>query len=267
MRRESSAICVNDLHKSYGGVAVLDGVSFEVQPGEVFALLGPNGVGKSTTIEIIEGHRKRSGGWVSVLDVDPETAGASHRDRIGIVLQESGIEDQLTVREALAVYGSTYSQRRDPDELLDLVDLAHQAEARVKTLSGGERRRIDLALGIVGHPDVLFLDEPTTGFDPVARRKSWELIDRLRDKGTTILLTTHYMDEVEQLADRVAVMVDGSIVAAGTPSSLIASLGASRIRFRLPQTHSMTDLPQVEPAPSTIGSLFSPPNRHRSCAS
>ena len=237
------AITVSDLEKIYEGSTVLDGVSFEVERGEVFALLGPNGAGKSTTIEIIEGHRRRSGGEVSVLGVDPETGGRSHRDRIGIVLQDSGIEDQLTVREALDVYSSAYTRPRSTQELLEMVDLDAKADARVKTLSGGQRRRIDLALGIVGNPDVLFLDEPTTGFDPAARRNSWDLIDGLRSQGTTILLTTHYMDEVARLADRVAVIVGGSIVAEGTPSSLVASLGDARISFCLPATHTITDLP------------------------
>lgn len=245
MNDKNSSIQVSDLTKSYGGVAVLKGVSFEVHPGETFALLGPNGAGKSTTIEIVEGHRDRSGGSVMVLGVDPEIADASFRDRIGIVLQESGIEDQLTVREALDVYGSTYSRRRDTDELLSVVDLFEQRDARVKTLSVGQRRRIDLALGIIGNPDILFLDEPTTGFDAAARRRAWDLIDGLRDAGTTILLTTHYMDEVERLANRVAVMVEGSIVAEGTPASLIASLGVTCIRFRLPETHGIADLPNV----------------------
>ena len=245
MSSEMASILVDDVTKIYGGVAVLNGVSFEVEPGEIFALLGPNGAGKSTTIEIVEGHRERSGGTVSVLGSDPQVAGASFRDRIGIVLQESGIEDQLTVREALEVYGSTYSRRRDTDELLSVVGLEQQGNARVKTLSVGQRRRIDLALGIIGHPDILFLDEPTTGFDAAARRRAWDLIDGLRDTGTTILLTTHYMDEVERLANRVAVMVAGSIVAEGTPASLIDSLGVTRIRFRLPETYGIADLPNV----------------------
>ena len=240
-----TAIQVQDLRKVYDGSEVLNGVSFNVEPGEVFALLGPNGAGKSTTIEILEGLRKRSGGSVSVLGCDPESASSAFLDRVGIVLQESGIEDQLTVREAIDVYGSTYSRRRGTDELLDLVDLADQANSRLKVLSGGQRRRIDLALGIVGDPDVLFLDEPTIGFDAEARRRAWDLIHSLRDRGTAILLTTHYMDEVERLADRVAVMVTGSIVAEGDPKSLSESLGVTRIRFRLPTTHSLGDLPAV----------------------
>jgi ABC-2 type transport system ATP-binding protein len=240
-----TAIEVRDLRKTYDGSSVLNGVSFNVEPGEIFALLGPNGAGKSTTIEILEGHRKRTGGRVSVLGCDPETASPAFLDRVGIVLQESGIEDQLTVREAIDVYGSTYSRRRHTDELLDLVDLGNQANSRVKSLSGGQRRRIDLALGIVGDPDVLFLDEPTIGFDAEARRRSWDLIHSLRDRGTAIMLTTHYMDEVEHLADRVAVMVTGSIVAEGDPQNLIDSIGVTRIRFRLPLTHSLADLPAV----------------------
>lgn len=237
------AVIVTDLQKSYGGTAVVDSISFEVECGEVFALLGPNGAGKSTTIEMLEGHRRRDGGTVAVLGLDPQIAGATLRDRVGIVLQDSGVEDQLTVREALKLYSSVYSRPRTVEDLLTLTELEDQADARVKTLSGGQRRRIDLALGIVGNPDVLFLDEPTTGFDAAARRRSWDLIDSLRDGGTTILLTSHYMEEVERLADRVAVMLNGVIVAEGTPSSLISAFGGARVKFALPATHTIDDIP------------------------
>jgi ABC-2 type transport system ATP-binding protein len=229
-----AAIEVSGLVKRYGPLTAVDGVSFSVEAGEVFALLGPNGAGKSTTIEVCEGYRSRDGGTVSVLGLDPAQAGRELRDRIGIVLQSTGIERELSVREALTLYGSAYRRPRDVDEVIELVGLADKADARVKTLSGGQQRRIDLALGIIGSPEVLFLDEPTTGFDPSARRKSWDLIAALRTGGTTVVLTTHYMDEAQHLADRVAVIVGGRIVAEGTPDQLVDGPGDSRIRFRLP---------------------------------
>lgn len=236
-----AVIEVSGLVKRYGPVAAVDGVSFSVQPGEVFALLGPNGAGKSTTIEVCEGYRTRDAGDVSVLGLDPARAGRELRDRIGIVLQSSGIERELSVREALTLYGAAYRRPRDVDEVIDLVGLAEKADARVKTLSGGQQRRIDLALGIIGSPEVLFLDEPTTGFDPSARRKSWDLIAALRTGGTTVVLTTHYMDEAQHLADRVAVIVGGRIVAEGTPDQLVDGPGDSRVRFRLPAGTSLPD--------------------------
>ncbi len=214
------AVTVTDLKKSYGPVRAVDGLSFSVGEGEVFALLGPNGAGKSTVVEILEGHRTRDSGKVTVLGTDPGTAGQGYRDRIGIVLQEAGIERELTVREALVHYGACYSRRRPVDEVLDLVGLTGLGDRRTHQLSGGQKRRVDLALGLIGDPDVLFLDEPTTGFDPSARRHAWEMIEGLQDLGTTILLTSHYMDEVQVLADRVAVVVNGRIVAEGTPDEL-----------------------------------------------
>lgn len=244
-----SAIEVSGLVKRYGPVTAVDGVSFTVEPGEVFALLGPNGAGKSTTIEVCEGYRDRDGGDVSVLGLDPARAGRELRDRIGIVLQSSGIERELSVREALTLYRAAYRRPRDVDEVIDLVGLAEKADARVKTLSGGQQRRIDLALGIIGSPEVLFLDEPTTGFDPSARRRSWELIGALRTGGTTVVLTTHYMDEAQYLADRVAVIVGGRIVAEGTPDQLVDGPGDSRIRFRLPVG---TSLPERLLAEATV---------------
>lgn len=228
---------VRDLVKTYGDLNAVDGVSFSIEPGEVFALLGPNGAGKSTTIEILEGHRERTSGEVTVLGFDPGRAGRDFRNRIGIVLQSSGIEDELTVREAIDHYRAAYTNPRPTGEVIELVEMADKADARLKTLSGGQVRRVDLALGLVGDPDLLFLDEPTTGFDPSARRRSWRLIDNLRTLGKTILLTTHYMDEAQQLADRVAVISGGRIVAEGTPDSLGHRDDAdSIIRFRLPAT-------------------------------
>jgi ABC-2 type transport system ATP-binding protein len=229
-----TAISVVDLRKSYGSTAAVDGVSFEVAEGEVYGLLGHNGAGKSTTVEILEGHRDREGGDVSVLGADPATAGRELRDHIGIVLQTSGIESELTVREAISLYGSVYRRRRPLDEVLDLVGLDQKADARIGTLSGGQKRRVDLALGIVGYPELLFLDEPTTGFDPAARRRSWDMIKQLCSLGTTVLLTTHYLDEAEQLADRVGVLTHGKLVAEGTPEQLMAASPTTTITFDIP---------------------------------
>jgi ABC-2 type transport system ATP-binding protein len=222
---------VRDLRKAYGPLEAVRGVSLEIEEGEVYALLGHNGAGKSTIVEILEGHRTRDSGEVRVLGVDPADAGRSFRDRIGIVLQTSGVETELTVREAVALYGSAYRRRRPVDEVIELVGLDDKAMARIDTLSGGQQRRLDLALGIVGNPDVLFLDEPTTGFDAAARRKSWELIEELCRLGTTVLLTTHYLDEAEHLADRVGVLSRGTLVAEGTPAELTARQGDTVISF------------------------------------
>ena len=210
-----AAIEVRRLRKTYGTLVAVDDVSFDVQLGEVYALLGHNGAGKSTTVEILEGHRGRTAGEVSVLGTDPQHGGRELRDRIGIVLQSSGIEGELSVREAVELYGSSYRHRRDTDDVLGLVGLTDQAGQRIGTLSGGQCRRIDLALGIIGRPELLFLDEPTTGFDPAARRRSWELIADLCGEGTTVLLTTHYLDEAEHLADRVGVLKSGRLIAEG----------------------------------------------------
>ncbi|HZI45219.1 MAG TPA: ABC transporter ATP-binding protein [Ilumatobacter sp.] len=226
-----TAIQVRGLRKSYGELAAVRGVSLDIEEGEVYALLGHNGAGKSTIVEILEGHRSRDGGEVSVLGVDPASGGRSFRDRIGIVLQASGVETELTVREAVELYGSAYRRRRPADEVIALVGLDDKAAARIDTLSGGQTRRLDLALGIVGHPEVLFLDEPTTGFDAAARRKSWELIEELCRLGTTVLLTTHYLDEAEHLADRVGVLSRGTLVAEGTPAELTARQGDTVISF------------------------------------
>jgi ABC-2 type transport system ATP-binding protein len=240
------AIVVRDLRRAYGPVRAVDGVSFTVPAGEVFALLGPNGAGKTTTVEILEGYRRRDSGEVRVLGFDPGTGGRGFRERIGIVLQTAGFEEEFTVRELLRLQASLYPRRHDPDELIDLVELSGKCTSRVKTLSGGQRRRLDLALGLVGAPDLLFLDEPTTGFDPAARHRAWQLIGRLRQLGTTILLTTHYLEEAQELADRVAVLRSGRLVAVGTPDELRA--GGRRpatITFRLPSGTTVADLPAL----------------------
>jgi len=230
-----SVISVRDLVKEYGSRRAVDNLSFDVAPGEVYALLGPNGAGKTTTVEILEGHRRRTSGAVRVLGRDPEDGDRALRDRTGIVLQSSGLETEFTVAEVLDVYGSSYARRRPIDELIELVGLGDERDQRVGTLSGGQRRRLDLALGLVGQPDLLFLDEPTTGFDPAARRSAWELVRTLCSGGTTVLLTSHYLDEVEHLADRMGVLVGGRLVAEGSPVELIGGTDAlTTVRFQLP---------------------------------
>ncbi|MEV1249400.1 ABC transporter ATP-binding protein [Nonomuraea sp. NPDC049750] len=238
-----SAVIVEGLRKRYGTVKAVDGLSFTVERGEVFALLGPNGAGKTTTVEILEGHRGRDGGQVSVLGFDPATGGRPYRERIGIVLQEAGFEEEFSVFELVRLYARFYSRPRDPDEVVEQVGLKDKRGARVRTLSGGQRRRLDLALGLIGRPELLFLDEPTTGFDPSARHHAWELIDGLRSSGTTILLTTHYMDEAQHLADRVAVLREGGLVAVGAPDTLIAAERTSVLSFWLPEGTRPADLP------------------------
>ena len=247
-----AAIVVDDLRKTYGDLAAVDGVSFEIATGEVYGLLGHNGAGKSTTVEILEGHRTATSGSATVLGLDPASAGREMRDRIGVVLQSSSVEPQLTVREALRIYGSCYRNRRGLDEVIEMVDLGPKADDRIGTLSGGQRRRIDLALGIIGTPEVLFLDEPTTGFDPVARRQSWELIRRLCDGGTTVLLTTHYLDEAEHLADRVGVLANGRLVAEGTPAELMAAAPDATVVFDLPDGYGPGDF-LVPPSATIVG--------------
>jgi ABC-2 type transport system ATP-binding protein len=227
-----NAIVVRDLTKSYGTVAALRGVSFSVAEGEVFGLLGPNGAGKTTTVEILEGYRDRDGGDAVVLGHDPGAAPRELRERIGVVLQQSELSPLLTVREMHRLFAGYYEQPRDVDEVIDLVGLGEKRDARVKTLSGGQKRRLDLGVALVGDPDLVFLDEPTTGFDPAARRAAWEMIRALRSLGTTILLTTHYLDEAQQLADRVAVLRDGVIVRQGTPAELIGDSRVTEIRYR-----------------------------------
>ena len=214
------AIEVHGLRKDYGTFAAVDGVDLEVEHGEIFALLGPNGAGKTTTIEILEGYRRRTSGSVSVLGVDPADAGSSWRERIGLVLQASRPSDELTVEELVSHFALFYPNPRDPDEVIELVGLAEKRSSRSGKLSGGQLRRLDVALGIIGRPSLLFLDEPTTGFDPEARRHFWQLIEQLKHEGTTVLLTTHYLEEAEALADRVAVLAAGRIQALGSPATL-----------------------------------------------
>jgi ABC-2 type transport system ATP-binding protein len=239
-----AAIVVQALEKVYGSVRAVDGLSFTVAEGEVFAVLGPNGAGKTTTVEILTGHRRRSAGQVRVLGFDPETGGREYRERIGVVLQSAGFEEEFTVAELVRLQATYYPRVNDPDELVDLVGLTDKRNARTKSLSGGQRRRLDLALGLVGAPDLLFLDEPTTGFDPSARQHAWELIGRLRATGTTILLTTHYMDEAQRLADRVAVVKDGRLVALGPPDELGGRASQQpRITFEL--APSIVDIPTL----------------------
>ncbi len=215
-----TAITVRGLVKTYSGVRAVDDLDLEVMEGEIFALLGPNGAGKTTTVEILEGYRRRDGGTASVLGEDPQHAGRDWRGRIGIVLQTSQESAELTVVEIVRHFAGYYPDSRDPDQVIDAVGLTTKRNARMRTLSGGQRRRLDVALGIVGSPRLLFLDEPTTGFDPQARRSFWDLIDGLRDGGTTILLTTHYLDEAEYLADRVGVINSGRLLAVDTPERL-----------------------------------------------
>jgi len=227
-----TAISVRGLRKAYGALEAVRGIDFEVARGEVFGLLGPNGAGKTTTVEILEGYRKRDGGEVEVLDTDPAAAGGAWRERIGVVLQSSAMYETLTVAESLRLFGGYYERPRPVDEVVELVGLQEKRDDRVRRLSGGQRRRLDLGLALIGDPELIFLDEPTTGFDPRARRQAWDTIRGLRGLGKTILLTTHYLDEAEQLADRVAVLAQGRIVASGTPAELTGSEPATEIRYR-----------------------------------
>jgi ABC-2 type transport system ATP-binding protein len=227
-----TAISVRGLRKSYGALEAVRGIDFEVRRGEVFGLLGPNGAGKTTTVEILEGYRRRDQGEVEVLGIDPAGAGGDWRERIGVVLQSSAMYETLTVAEMLRLFAGYYQEPRPVDEVVSLVGLSEKRDERVRRLSGGQRRRLDLGLALVGNPELIFLDEPTTGFDPRARRQAWETIRGLRGLGKTILLTTHYLDEAEQLADRVAVLAQGRIVASGAPAELTGAVAATEIRYR-----------------------------------
>ena len=227
-----SAISVRGLRKTYRGIEAVRGIDFEIERGQVFGLLGPNGAGKTTTVEILEGYRRRDGGEVTVLGHDPERPGPEFRQQIGVVLQQSVLWPLLTVRETHRLFAGYYDRPRDVDEVIELVGLADKRDARVKTLSGGQKRRLDLGVALVGDPELVFLDEPTTGFDPAARRAAWEMIRSLRSLGKTVLLTTHYLDEAEQLADRVAVLREGRIVRIGTPRELTTADLEVEIRYR-----------------------------------
>jgi ABC-2 type transport system ATP-binding protein len=227
-----SAVRVRGLRKSYDGREALRGIDFEIGAGEVFGLLGPNGAGKTTTVEILEGYRKRDTGEVEVLGQDPQRAGRDWRQRVGVVLQSSSLYPNLTAQESLALFAGYYESPRDVEEVVEIVGLTEKATTAVRKLSGGQKRRLDLGLALVGNPELLFLDEPTTGFDPGARRTAWETIRNLRSLGTTILLTTHYLDEAEQLADRVAVLRDGEIVREGSPAELTGGSAETEIRYR-----------------------------------
>jgi ABC-2 type transport system ATP-binding protein len=237
---------VRGLRKSYGEVEAVRGIDLEVTSREVFAFLGPNAAGKTTTVEILEGYREREAGQVAVLGADPADAGGRWRQRIGIVLQQCNLQPELTVRESLELYAGYYDAPRSVVETIDLVGLGEAADQRAGRLSGGQQRRLDVALALVGDPELLFLDEPTTGFDPSARRQAWDVIGGLRELGKTVFLTTHYMDEAQALADRVAIIVGGQIVATGPPGELGGRAGASSsISFRLPPGTVTADLPEL----------------------
>jgi ABC-2 type transport system ATP-binding protein len=240
------AIEVRDLRKSYGETHAVGGVSFEVRRGEVFCLLGPNGAGKTTTVEILEGYRSRSSGEARVLGIDPATGARALREQVGIVLQQCGVQPDLTVYELVEMFGRYHVHHRPVDEVIELVELTEKRDERSKNLSGGQRRRLDLALALVGDPELIFLDEPTTGFDPQARRQAWSTIRSLCQLGKTVFLTTHFMDEAQFLADRVAVMRGGEIIASGRPDELGGrDLRPAEIRFALPDGLSLDDVPKV----------------------
>jgi ABC-2 type transport system ATP-binding protein len=226
-----STIEVRDLRKSYGNVDAVRGISFSVERGQVFGLLGPNGAGKTTTVEILEGYRRRSGGEVRVLGQDPEQRNRGLQERVGIVLQSCGFYTRATVREAVEHFAKAYPKPRDPAETIALVGLEDKADARTKALSGGQQRRLDLALALVGDPELVFLDEPTTGFDPAARRIAWDVVRRLKELERTVLLTTHYLDEAQELADRVAIVKDGLVVAEGPPDELRPGIAGYRVSY------------------------------------
>jgi ABC-2 type transport system ATP-binding protein len=229
---QPAAIEVRDLRKSYGSVEAVRGISLRVERGEIYGLLGPNGAGKTSIVEVLEGYRRRSSGEVAVLGEDPQGAGPGLRRRLGIVLQDAGFYPRVSVREALEHFAGLYPAPRDPDETMGLAGLEDQADTRVRALSGGQRRRLDLALALVGNPELIFLDEPTTGFDPAARRGAWQVIEGLPALGTTVFLTTHYLEEAQALAHRVAIIKDGRIVAEGPPSTLDPGPARYRVAYR-----------------------------------
>ncbi len=247
---QAVAVDVRGLVKSYQGAPAVRGIDLTIRQGEVFALLGPNGAGKTTTVEILEGYRTRDSGEVTVLGVDPGRQRAQLKSRIGIVLQSTGIDRYLTVRETIAMYATFYPHPRPVDEVIGLVGLEEKRGARVGRLSGGQQRRLDVAIALVGNPDLLFLDEPTTGFDPSARREAWDVVKNLATLGMTVLLTTHYMDEAQFLADRVAVIAEGRIVAEGTPATLgDRQLARARVRYRAPAGASPPESLSAPPGP------------------
>jgi ABC-2 type transport system ATP-binding protein len=229
------AIDVRGLRKAYGSVEAVAGVDLQIAHGEVFALLGPNGAGKTTTVEILEGYRRRDGGSVRVLDLDPGQQRARLKERIGIVLQSTGVDQYLTVAETISMYSGYYRNPRPVDEVIEMVGLAGKRNSRVAKLSGGQQRRLDVGIALAGDPELLFLDEPTTGFDPSARHEAWHVVKNLASLGKTVLLTTHYMDEAQFLADRVAIIASGRIVAEGSPATLAGrDTARARVRYRLP---------------------------------
>jgi ABC-2 type transport system ATP-binding protein len=245
---------VSGLRMSYGGIEAVRGIDLQVSRGEIFAFLGPNGAGKTTTVEILEGHTKRTAGDIKVLGEDPERADRRWRSRVGVVLQTSRVEPQLTVRECLELYAGYYPAPRSVRGVIELVGLRERSEVRCGQLSGGQQRRVDVALALIGDPELVFLDEPTTGFDPSARRSAWEMIDGLRQLGKTVFLTTHYMDEAEALADRIAVLRAGEIVAEGTPTTLGGrDRAAYQITFTLPKGVAIGELPTEAGSPSALG--------------
>ncbi|MSO47103.1 MAG: ABC transporter ATP-binding protein [Thermoleophilia bacterium] len=253
MQTVTAAISVTGLVKRYGDHQVVAGLDLEVQQGEVFAFLGKNGAGKTTTTEILEGYRTRDGGDVSVLGEDPATAGAAWRAKLGIVLQESRPLGALTVKETLRLFAAYFPNPHTVDDVIRLVGLEDQTNQRAGRLSGGQVRRLDVGIALIGRPQLVFLDEPTTGFDPDARRQFWDVISGLRDLGTTVFLTTHYMDEAQVLADRVAVLRDGKIAALGTPTELQALRGDVEIRFSLPPGIELAALPALSTQPRLTG--------------
>jgi ABC-2 type transport system ATP-binding protein len=251
---DGPAIVVRDLRKSYGSFEAVRGISFEVARGEVFALLGPNGAGKTTTTEILEGYRTPSGGLVHILGGEPGARDLA--TRTGIVLQSTGVDPFLTVRETVAFYGGLYPAPREIDEVIELVGLGEKSRQKVTKLSGGQKRRLDVAIALIGDPELLFLDEPTTGFDPSARRSAWELVRNLSDLGKTVFLTTHFMDEAQFLADHLAVIARGEIVATGTPDTLGGrDTARTLVRFRLPSDADRTDVPDLGQRPADDGAL------------